>query len=818
MKLKKGAAQEELPLSTPTEGKCADIIVDVPVNKLFSYFIPNHLSKTAKVGVGVTAPFRKKSKWGIITKTYKCMATEKLGKIIDIPDPMPLFTQEQIKLMLYTAKSTFTPPSEVIRAAVPSAFRKPSLWLWQPTVPVDSLPIPDKEKKIFSHALKKGGSTEKELIKAGVNKNRFKELVRTGMIAATALCEKKIRNKKRIKLVKASPSPHTGDKLTEKRKKILEILGNSTMEKNLLASQAEVTSGLIDRMAKDGLLTIEEIEDRRSSAFPRTRIMPDKKPELTQEQAKALTAIKKEMKNNSCKKFLLFGVTGSGKTEVYMRAIEEVLKKGKNALTLVPEIALTPQLIQRYRARFGEQLAVFHSALTEAQRVDQWRRIRSGKCKIVVGVRSAVLTPLQNIGLIVVDEEHEPSYKQEDRFLYHARTLAEKRAEDEGAVLILGSATPSIETFYRAKKGELHLLPLTFRPTGQKLPIVHIIDMKAEPKYFGQRLIMSSALRSALAARLEQNEQAILFLNRRGYFSFLLCRECGEGIKCPNCSVSLTVHSGGKRVRCHHCGLDEKAPTSCLSCGSEKISPVGFGTQQLEEEVMRFFPEARVLRIDRDTVNTRDAFDSMIEKLEKKKIDILIGTQMVAKGLDIPSVTMVGVVSADQSLHFPDFRSAERTFQLITQVAGRSGRGSKRGEVFIQTYNPDHKSIVLAALQDYEKFYEYEIKARQKALFPPFSNITAIKFSSTSESRILKAMNELKNIIDNILAHHITILGPAPAPIEKLAARYRWRMLLKHKNKDTLTTACKTIEPHIAQLARRYGIRYKFDMDPYQFM
>ncbi|NLC55591.1 MAG: primosomal protein N', partial [Armatimonadetes bacterium] len=471
-------------------------------------------------------------------------------------------------------------------------------------------------------------------------------------------------------------------------------------------------------LAREGILQAERVTVRRTP-WRGSGSSPTAPPPLTQAQTEAIAAIRETLAAGQHDTVLLHGVTASGKTEVYLHAIETVLDQGREAIVLLPEISLTAQVVEVFRGRFGEGVALLHSRLSAGERYDEWQRIRGGEARVVVGPRSALFAPCRRPGLIIMDEEHEPSYKQENSPRYHARQAALERARAEDAVLLLGSATPSVESYTLARQGEYRLVSMPERIPGRTLPTVRVVDLRAGGS-IGTPAILSPELREAIADRLQRGEQTILFLNRRGFASFLLCRDCGYTARCPHCSVSLTLHAADRSLRCHHCNHRRPAPATCPQCQGDRLRPFGLGTERVEAEVQACFPTARLLRMDRDTTAAKDAHVRLYRAFRSKEAEILIGTQMVAKGLDFPGVTLVGVVAADAGLNVPDFRAAERTFQLLTQVAGRAGRGDRPGEVLIQTFNPEHYAIVAASQHDFEAFYAREVDFRRELGYPPF--------------------------------------------------------------------------------------------------
>lgn len=528
--------------------------------------------------------------------------------------------------------------------------------------------------------------------------------------------------------------------------------------------------------------------------------------------------------------FLLHGVTGSGKTEVYMQAMTEVLGRGKSVIVLVPEISLTPQAASRFVGRFGERVALLHSRLSDGERHDQWHRIRNGEADIVIGPRSAVFAPVKELGMLIIDEEHSDSYKSDTVPRYHAREVAQKRGEIANCPVVLGSATPSLESFHRAKSGRYQLLSLPDRVLNRKMPDVHIVDMRTELKK-GNRTIFSDVLRNSIEERLERQEQIILFLNRRGHSTYVFCRTCGYVERCENCAISLTFHFETKRLVCHHCG--DKRPThpACPQCSSPAIRYFGLGTEAVEQEVRKAFPQARVQRFDADSTARKNAHQQILETFEQQQIDILIGTQMVSKGLDFPNVTLVGVITADTSLNLPDFRASEQTFSLLTQVAGRSGRAELEGKVIIQTYMPEHYCISAAQKHDYLNFYAQEVEARGVLQYPPFSHVGTLLLRGKDEKQVEEAAYAVRDQLqvwiedqppttplneeaDDVGETEVAILGPAPAPLSKIEGKFRWHFLLRSNSVVRISQLLKhlTDEPPVA--IKSNAIEFVIDIDP----
>ncbi|MBU4311560.1 MAG: primosomal protein N' [Candidatus Omnitrophica bacterium] len=530
------------------------------------------------------------------------------------------------------------------------------------------------------------------------------------------------------------------------------------------------------------------------------------------EQKHALDSIKKCIDKKKHEVFLLHGVTGSGKTEVYLQSIAHALEKGRSSIILVPEISLTPQTVARFRARFGDKIAVLHSRLLGSRRASEWQRIFSGEAQIVVGARSAIFAPLKNLGLVVVDEEHETSYKQMDVPRYNARDVAIKRAELSNAVVILGSATPSLESFYAARKGRYTLVELPERIDARLLPEVNIIDMRDELTKTKRFPIFSLPLKNWIEKDVREDKQVILFLNRRGFSTFISCRKCGYVLSCKRCNVSLTYHFHTKKLTCHHCSYRQDPVDICPQCNSSYVKYWGTGTEKVESELHRFFPSARIARMDTDSTHKRGTHEKVLTNFKNHKIDILVGTQMIAKGLDFPKVTLVGVVSADTALNLPDFRSAERTFNLLTQVAGRAGRGDLGGRVIIQTYTPGHYAIQSAKTHDYNNFYAKEISFRKELDLPPFSHMVSLTFRGRKEEKVLKVANSLKDKLEKRnRSKDVHIVGPAPAPISRMKGTFRWNLFLKSDKVENITGLLRNV---LGTRKREGGVIITIDVEP----
>lgn len=587
------------------------------------------------------------------------------------------------------------------------------------------------------------------------------------------------------------------------QEKILKLFSDkkTISRKELLAISSSALSTLIEKK----VLSEIKKEDYRI----KYEVNKDKKKVLTPSQQKVVNSV---LENQQNVPFLLFGVTGSGKTEVYMQIIEKVLKRGETAIMLVPEISLTPQMVEQFSNRFGNQIAALHSALSEGEKYDEWRRIARGEASIVIGARSAIFAPLKNIGIIIMDEEHSDSYKQGDKSpRYHARDVAIWRAKYHSCPVLLGSATPSLESMARAEKGVYQLLVLKERVNGKSLPNVEIIDMNKEAKNGTSHI--TNRLLGELSSCIDRGEQAILFLNRRGFSTFVTCKNCSETIKCPNCDITLTYHKSNRMLRCHYCGYATPLPKVCPHCKEEALSDLGVGTEKIEEELHGLLPNARVLRMDVDTTSRKGAHKKMIDAFRNHEYDILLGTQIVAKGLDFSDVTLVGVINADTSLNIPDFRSSENTYSLLSQVAGRSGRSQKTGKVYIQTFNPDHYAISFVKEHDYLGFYREEMKIRRRLGYPPFYFLCYLKISGKEADYLFQESLKIKRSLERNL-HHTTILGPTTLAVFKVNNIYRYGIILKYKREEALYDILIKVQNHYKS---NHKLRVDIDFNPSHF-
>ena len=582
---------------------------------------------------------------------------------------------------------------------------------------------------------------------------------------------------------------------------------------------ADGSRAIVNTLCKNGYTEIIEKKIERDP-FEFKNIERTTKLELTEEQENAFNAICDSMDDMLFSEFLLYGVTGSGKTEVYLQLIEKALNEHKSSILLVPEISLTPQTVNRFIARFGkENIAVLHSKLSIGERYDEWNKINEGRAKIVIGARSAIFAPVKDLGIIIIDEEHDSSYKSEMTPKYDAKEVARFMCKEANVPLLLGSATPDIDTYFRAKNEEIMLLELKNRANKASLPEIEIIDLREELAK-GNKSMISTRLYEEIQKNLNDKKQTILYLNRRGFSTFVMCRNCGYTVKCKNCNINLTYHANTNRLKCHYCGYEEKLVTKCPSCGSEQIRYFGTGTQKLEYEINKLFPNASTIRMDIDTVSKKNSHEQILEKFKNDNIDILIGTQMVVKGHHFPNVTLVGVIAADGSLNIDDFRANERTFQILTQVAGRAGRGEDKGRVIIQTYNPDNFSIECAKKQDYDLFYNTEISLRKQLKYPPFCDIILIGFTSVIEQEVAKVASKIHEYLKNrVLRENIGIIlyKALPSPIDKIKNKYRWRILIKCKFGEEITDLIYDVLEEFQKLKSK-STKITIDLNPNNMM
>lgn len=740
----------------------AEVVVDTPhagSDRMFHYLVPPALTDQVKPGIRVWVPFGPRNVAGVVVALADSASVAQPKEIKQILEPEPIFDPVMLELARWIAEYYLCPLSKVLKCFLPTGLKA-------------------KSQEVISLGL----TTEEEL--------------------AAAVAYWQTLDPRVAKLL--TWLGENGETPVNKLGRLLPAAG----KKDLLVDL--VDRGLIT--SQSYAVTPKQRERKGETAEPAA--LADPKPLLTVEQAKALNQIVDALDRSQYQVLNLHGVTGSGKTEIYLRAIEHLLPSGRQAIVLVPEISLTPQIIAQFHRRFGSQVAVLHSRLTTAERRQEWLKIQTGQVTIAVGARSAVFAPFKKLGLIIIDEEHETSYKQEDQPRYHARDVARKRAELADIVLILGSATPSVETCQASAEGRYGLISLAERVEARPLPPVTVVDLREEIKA-GNRSIFSGILQYKIKDRLDKGEQTILFLNRRGYATFVSCRHCGLVLTCPRCGIALTYHASIQQLTCHYCNYEKKPPRECPSCRSVYIRHFGTGTERVEAEVARLFPAARTIRVDVDTTAQRGIYEKMYHAFRRGDADILVGTQMIAKGLDFPNVTLVGVVSADPALNLPDFRAGERAFQLLTQVAGRAGRGRKPGEVIIQTYQPDHYSVVTAQSHDYAAFYAEEIRHRARWGYPPYRQLVRIVVSGFQEAMVRQGAELLGRYLTKYLpAEGCEVLGPAPAFLERIKNRWRWQIVLKGDSTAVMREIITKGTVDFEQNHQHRGLRLSIDVDP----
>ena len=793
--------------------RLAQVIVDVPLmqtDKPFSYAVPQDLEDGLALGSRVHVPFGRGDRLvqGFVVGFDEASKDLKVKSIADILDFEPVLNSEQLMLADQMRKKVFSYKISILKAMVPSLLNSQ---YDKRLIPASSLDVQD-QKEIF-------GSAE-DLLFSQLDRERQKavsRLVQAGKIKVDYLAKdrKTVKTEKHYHVNQETLAAYPISKRAKKRQELKDYLLASPEDGKLTDLHRHFSREISKFFINEGLISIFEVEQSRSAAYF-TDIQPQDFLSLNSEQSKIVSEVCGQVGQDS-KPFLLEGITGSGKTEVYLHIIDYILKIGKTAIILVPEISLTPQMTNRFISRFGELVAIMHSGLSDGERFDEWRKIKSGQAKVVVGARSAVFAPLKNIGAIIIDEEHEASYKQESNPRYHARDVALLRAKNHQAVLLLGSATPSIESRARASKQVYHFLRLTKRANPKaKIPNVQIIDFR---DYVGQQKVSNFTpfLLDKIRDRLSKKEQTVLMLNRRGYSSFVMCRDCGFVDECPNCDISLTLHMDTKTMNCHYCGFTKSIPQTCPNCGSQSIRYYGTGTQKAYNELAEVLPEARILRMDVDTTRKKGAHEKILQEFGRQKADILLGTQMIAKGLDFPNVTLVGVLNADTSLNLPDFRASERTFQLLTQVAGRAGRADKEGEVLIQTYNPGHYAIQMAQKQDYEAFYRYEMSIRHQLGYPPYYYTVGLTLSHKDEETVIRKAYDVLQLLNDHLSKQVKILGPTPKPIARTHSLYHYQILIKYRFEDRLESVLNQILD-LTQDRHNKDLRLVIDHEPQNFM
>ncbi|WP_061100881.1 primosomal protein N' [Enterococcus faecalis] len=808
--------------------KVAKVIVDVPTmqtDQPFTYLVPENLNEQLAVGMRVEVPFGNGNRHvqGFVLAIEPMAATVldeanvQLKELVAVLDLKPVLNTEMLALADYMKEKTFAFKITCLQTMLPSVMRA------------------DYQKYIY---LTDELSEElQDQLFYGLEEISWDQAQERGLLPQLMALRKQqkvdiryeVTTRNKVKMVRFIQAAKEFEQLEEirlglrkgakKKEQLLYYLQRLGTEKVTAVKEMKelgFSTALLNETAKNGWLTFIEKEAYRdpfaNQTFEKTTALS-----LNAEQQVAVETILQSVQEQQSQTYLLEGITGSGKTEVYLQVIAEVLNQGKTAIMLVPEISLTPQMVQRFKSRFGEHVAVMHSGLSQGEKYDEWRKIERGEAEVVVGARSAIFAPIENIGVIIIDEEHEASYKQEETPRYHARDLAIWRSEYHHCPVVLGSATPSLESRARAQKNVYQRLRLTQRANqAATLPTIDVVDMRQEVEN-GNVSSFSMSLQEKLQERLEKNEQSVLLLNRRGYSSFVMCRDCGYVLPCPNCDISLTLHMDSKTMKCHYCGHEERIPYRCPNCGQDKIRYYGTGTQKVEEELQTLLPDSRILRMDVDTTRRKGAHEKILRTFGEGQADILLGTQMIAKGLDFPNVTLVGVLNADTALNLPDFRSSERTFQLLTQVSGRAGRAEKPGEVIIQSFNPEHYAIQLAKAQDYEDFYTKEMYIRHRGNYPPYYFTVQITASHPEENEAAKQMFQIATKLKQGLSPQAILLGPTPNAIMRVNNRYFYQVIIKYKQEPMLQPLLKEILTD-TQRATARGLKLSIDAEPMNFI
>jgi primosomal protein N' (replication factor Y) len=806
------------------ESSCIEVAIALPVYSTYVYSVPEDLLALVSTGKRVLVPFGRRRVTGYILGACKKTDQGKIKDILDILDDEPLFPSSMINFFRWTADYYLHPIGDVIKCALPAGLN---------IYDFAAIKITRAgEEAILGHSLT---PLEEEILNVlkrescGLKKLREKlnnkipnaliyAMQHQGLISHERELKYGIIKPKLQRHVSLIDSNIPMEGLSASKQKIIEeIKRQGEVSVNKLKKLVPSAPRLIKHLEADRLVSIFNKQVYRDPLGE--FIKSDTPHRLTEEQNRVVSKVIKTI-GREFSTFLLTGVTGSGKTEVYMHIAENAIDLGYSVLVLVPEIALISQTERRFRARFGDRVAVLHSGLSAGERYDQWVRLARGEVSIAIGARSAVFAPLENIGIIIVDEEHDTSYKQDSRLRYNARDLAVVRAKQQNAVALLGSATPSIQSFYNVKTTKFKGVTLTERVENRSLPKVTVVDLRKSRDVRGSRRFITSELYEAIGTTLGRGEQALLFLNRRGFASYPVCSACGEAIRCKNCDISLTLHQKANAYKCHYCGFTRASVSSCVSCGSSKIMLLGLGTEKVESMIKMLFPQASVARMDRDTTRRKGSMIKILKGLRNRTIDVLVGTQMVAKGHDFPNITLVGIICADLSLNFPDFRAGERTFQLLAQVAGRAGRGTVPGRVILQTYTPDHFSILSATHQDLKSFYKAEIGFRKSLNYPPFSRVVQIKISGKNKEKTRQHAQTIGDLCNTLkqknrsLSRSLEILGPIEAALFKIARKYRWQILLKGLEVKPLHRFLNNLWLENRSIINRPDVNVVLDVDP----
>lgn len=795
-------------------------------DKPFSYIIPPEMYETAVCGVRVIVPFGRggRKRAGLILGVSECDPGRKLKSLISTVDNEPVINEEMMDMIHWLKENTFCTYYDAVKTILPSGMNIRVNEKYELAEGAVYSSLSDEELNIVCFLKNASGRREfDELLDTSSDPEKSRiinSLIEKGIIRKVSSADRKINDKfiKMIKLTEHFIKNQNFFKVTAKQQKVIKLLlENGSASSKEVCYICGITMAVIKNLIKNNIAeeySVQEFRVDKADCFEPDAI---NSIELSEPQNKVYSAVCEAMEKEIPRCFLLHGVTGSGKTSVFIKLIEKTLASGKTAMLLIPEISLTPQIVASFRRLFGETVSVIHSSLSLSQRLDEYKRISTGISNIVIGTRSAVFAPLDNIGIIIMDEEGERSYKSDSAPRYSTAAVAKERCRKHNAILLLGSATPSIESYYYAQRGVYELLELSERFNKSELPHVEIVDMNEE-RSNGNTGEFSEVLINEIIANLKANEQTILLLNRRGYHTFITCSGCNTPLYCENCSIPYTYHKANNSLVCHYCGNITPPPSICPVCGSTVFKQMGFGTQKMEEQLRELVPDARILRMDADTTFSRYAYEKSFKDFAEKKYDIMVGTQMIGKGLDFPDVTLVGILSIDKALFSGDFRSYERTFSLITQVAGRSGRGGKKGRAYLQTFMPDHYVLNLAAQQNYKGFYDEEIALRKTLIFPPVCDVCVIGVSSVSDSAASQAAAAVLQIIKDVIASDkvsfpLRVLGPAPSGIAKVNGKFRYRLILKCKNNSELRAFIRKVLLKTAEYREFSNVSIYADMN-----
>ena len=768
-------------------------------DKPYSYSLPSELSDKISAGMRVLVPFGRGNRpvQALVLDVYSEENPVNLKRVIEPLDETPVVSDKDLRLILWMRDKYFCTCYDALKACIPAGLDYKQQIDYKVNPDYSGSPLPERSKAaaLLEYMKKAGGQADFDTLcrELGEEEARtaLNALVKKGILLSEFHKIRGVSDKSVKYAVLTGEVPQV--KLGKRQAEVvsyLESAGESSVKE--ISYYTGASAQTINALRRLGIIDVFEREVLRLT-FDRkkpSKLLPD--PELVGEQEEAYRELLRQAESGKPSAALLYGVTGSGKTFIYIKLIRDMIRSGRKAIVLVPEIALTPQLLSRFYDYFGDRVALIHSALSVGERYDEWKRIKSGNADVVIGTRSAVFAPLENIVLIIIDEEQEYTYKSEQNPRYHARDIAKFRAVQHGAMLLQGSATPSLESMYAAKSGKYSIYTLKNRYNGDNLPAVLFADMSAELRA-GNGGQISGLLKDEIKKNLSSGEQTILFINRRGSSRYILCQNCGGVPKCPNCSVAMTYHSANNRLMCHYCGHSEKMIEVCPACASRHITMQGAGTQRVAEELEALFPGAGVIRMDADTIVGKQTHESLLSRFRDERVPILLGTQMITKGLDFENVTLVGVIDADQSLNIPDFRAAERTFSLITQVVGRAGRGEKKGRAVIQTYSPENPVLLCAARQDYDSFYAGEIEFRESFNYPPFCDLLCMTLSGAENSKVYAAASHIRDALASAKSGGDEVFEPAPAPVFKVNNKLRYRVIMKTEDTKRLRNAVSLI-------------------------